>query len=302
MSNSQKKRGLGRGLDALFQDADVKIEDTPKAATGSTPPTGKPVKLAIGDLAPGTYQPRRHFDESALEQLSESIETHGIIQPILVRPLKEEGRYEIIAGERRWRAAQRARLHEVPVIIQKMDDDVALEIALIENLQREDLSPLEEAEGFQRLIDEFEYRQEDLANKLGKSRSHVTNTLRLLKLPEKVKPYVQDGRISAGHARALLSCKEPLLLAAKVMQDGLSVRQTEKLALTFGTGQAKTSAKADDNKPKTKSVDILTLEKELSVKLGMRCIVDPAADGSGRLTIQYKTLDQFDDLLRKLSE
>lgn len=300
MSNTPKKRGLGRGLDALFQDSEISITDTPKAEKSDLP-TGKPVKLPIGDLAPGEYQPRRHFDEIALNQLAESIETHGIIQPILVRPLGDD-RFEIIAGERRWRAAQRARLHDVPVIIQDMDDDLALEIALIENLQREDLSPLEEAEGFQRLVDEFDYTQDALAQKLGKSRSHVTNTLRLLKLPEKVKPYVQDGRISAGHARALLSCKEPLLLAAKVMQDGLSVRQTEKLATTFGTGQAtpSTSKKAETEKFR-KTVDMMALEKEMSVRLGMRCIIEPNADGSGRLVVQYKTLDQFDDLAQKLS-
>lgn len=302
-TNTPKKRGLGRGLDALFQDSGVQTNAGGAPVENSSTPTGKPVKLPVGDLTPGEYQPRRHFDEAALDQLAESISTHGILQPILVRPMGE-GRYEIIAGERRWRAAQRARLHDVPVIVQDLSDDVALEIALIENLQREDLSPLEEAEGLQRLVDEFDYTQEQLATKLGKSRSHVTNTLRLLKLPEKVKPYVQDGRISAGHARALLSCKEPLLLAAKVMQDGLSVRQTEKLALTFGTDQKAGSKNTSPavNEPVKKTVDTLVLEKELSVKLGMRCIVNPSADGSGTLTIQYKTLDQFDDLLNKLTD
>ena len=293
-----KKRGLGRGLDALFKDNQAENQSQ---AESQAAVKGKPVRLPIAQLQPGKYQPRRHFDQEALEQLAESITNHGIIQPLLVRALGADS-YEIIAGERRWRAAQLAKLHEVPVVIQELTDDTALEIALIENLQREDLSPLEEAEGFERLMEEFSYKQDDLAKKIGKSRSHVANTLRLLKLPEKIKPFVQQGKISAGHARALLSCKEPELLASKVMHDGLSVRETEKLALTFGTdiGTSPDAAKARQAKFR-KDVDTVALEKELSVKLGMRTTIDPAADGSGRLTIQYRSLDQLDELLKQLS-
>ena len=292
--NQMKKRGLGRGLDALFKDGG-EDQVQPKREPGT-----KPVLLPTSYLQPGKYQPRRHFDNEALQQLSSSIKEHGIIQPIVVRKLADDS-YEIIAGERRWRAAQLAKLHEVPVIVQDFSDDVALEVALIENLQREDLSPLEEAEGFERLMQEFDYKQDDLAQKIGKSRSHVANTLRLLKLPEKIKPFVQQGKISAGHARALLSCKEPELLASKVMHDGLSVRETEKLALTFGTDMANRSkSKSSSNKVK-KDVDTIALEKQLSVKLGMRTTIDPAADGSGRLTIQYRDLDQLDGLLKQLS-
>ena len=292
--NQMKKRGLGRGLDALFKDGG-EDQVQPKREPGT-----KPVLLPTSYLQPGKYQPRRHFDNEALQQLSSSIKEHGIIQPIVVRKLADDS-YEIIAGERRWRAAQLAKLHEVPVIVQDFSDDVALEVALIENLQREDLSPLEEAEGFERLMQEFDYKQDDLAQKIGKSRSHVANTLRLLKLPEKIKPFVQQGKISAGHARALLSCKEPELLASKVMHDGLSVRETEKLALTFGTDMANRSkSKSSSNKVK-KDVDTIALEKQLGVKLGMRTTIDPAADGSGRLTIQYRDLDQLDGLLKQLS-
>lgn len=300
MSSSPKKRGLGRGLDALFQDVDVPRGNESNDSAASQD-RSRQNRLPIGVLKPGKYQPRRRFEAEAIAQLSESIAQHGILQPLLVRPLAD-GIYEIIAGERRWRAAQQAKLHEVPVIIGNFDDDTALEIALIENLQREDLTAIEEAEGFERLIAEFKYTQEALSKKLGKSRSHVTNTLRLLKLPEKVQSYVQDGRLSAGHARAILSAKEPVILAQHVMEEGLSVRDTEKLALTQGTGHG-TDEKSNRARAaqSPKDVDTVALEKELSVQLGMRASIDPAADGSGRVMIQYKTLDQLDLLLEKLA-
>tara|TARA_B100000686_G_scaffold49955_1_gene53581 strand:- start:175 stop:1071 length:897 start_codon:yes stop_codon:yes gene_type:complete len=296
MSNN-RKRGLGRGLDALFQDG-VTTGTHQNDQTEQRSEQGRlPSKLPITELTPGQYQPRHHFDAEALQHLADSISEHGIVQPIVVRKLAT-GQYEIIAGERRWRAAQKAKLHDVPVVIKDMSDEAALEIALIENLQREDLSPLEEAEGYQRLQEEFSYTQENLAKKLGKSRSHVTNMLRLLKLPEKIKPYVQDGKISAGHARALLTCAEPELLASKIMHDGLSVRQTEKLAPTFGQNLSKIKKPA----PKTprKDVDTLALEKDLSRELGVSVTITPQENGKGTVSISYRDLDQLDNILEKL--
>ena len=296
----QKKRGLGRGLDALFQDS----EHTRRAVEEVERPQ-KPEKkdrLPISNLTPGQYQPRRHFDNDAIDQLAESIAQHGVLQPLLVRPLAGKDQYEIIAGERRWRAAQRAQLHEIPVIIQDLGDEVALEIALIENLQREDLSAIEEAEGFQRLIEEFSYTQDVLSKKLGKSRSHVANTLRLLKLPEKIKTYVQDGQLSAGHARAVLGAKDPVALARKVVEEGLSVRATEKLALTHGVQPKPQQTQASPHSLNSgKDADTVALERELSSHLGMRVTVDTSAGGSGRLSIHYKTLDQFDAIMEKLA-
>ena len=302
MNQSSKKRGLGRGLDALFQDVDVRDQQTsmPENRGGTDKAPAPKNTLAIGEMSPGKYQPRRHFNQDAINELANSIKEHGLIQPILVRPREEGAGYEIIAGERRWRAAQKAQLHEVPVIIQDLSDDVALEIALIENLQREDLTPLEEAEGYQRLISEFEYTQDQLSKKLGKSRSQVTNTLRLLKLPEKIKPLVQDGKLSAGHARAILGCETPVALAQKVISEGLSVRETEKLAPHFGTEKDQAAGKKK-NKGARKDVDTLALEKELTNRMGMRVHLSPAPNGTGRITIQYKSLDQLDDLLQKLS-
>ena len=296
MSNN-RKRGLGRGLDALFQDGGA-TGTHQKDQTEQRSEQGRlPTRLPITDLTPGQYQPRHHFDAEALQHLADSISEHGIVQPIVVRKLAT-GQYEIIAGERRWRAAQKAKLHDVPVVIKDMSDEAALEIALIENLQREDLSPLEEAEGYQRLQEEFSYTQENLAKKLGRSRSHVTNMLRLLKLPEKIKPYVQDGKISAGHARALLTCAEPELLASKIMHDGLSVRQTEKLAPTFGQNLSKSKKPA----PKTprKDVDTLALEKDLSRELGVSVTITPQENGKGTVSISYSDLDQLDNILEKL--
>lgn len=300
MNQSIKKRGLGRGLDALFQDTEVRnTTNETAAAEGNVNQTAKNT-LPIGELTPGKYQPRRYFNEDAINELASSIKEHGLIQPILVRPNPNGIGYEIIAGERRWRAAQKAQLHEVSVIIQDLSDDVALEIALIENLQREDLTPIEEAEGYLRLINEFDYTQEQLSKKLGKSRSQVTNTLRLLKLPETVRTLVQNGSLSAGHARAILSCDNPVALAQKVVKEGLSVRDTEKLAADLGGEGVGTSKKAK-NKGARKDVDTLALEKELTDRMGMRVNLSPAPNGSGRITIQYKSLDQLDDLLGKLA-
>jgi len=315
MNADMKKRGLGRGLDALFQSGDREEESfQPKMkradeivaaaqAQQATAPVGTaaangPRKIAVDRLTPGKYQPRRFFDDAALDQLAESIGVHGIIQPLLVRPLSNS-MFEIIAGERRWRAAQKAQLHEVPVVIQEMSDTTALEIALIENLQREDLSAMEEADGYQRLMDDFGHTQEALAQQLGKSRSHVANTLRLLKLPQSVRAMVQNGSLSAGHARALIGAKNPDELADVIVKRSLSVRQTEDLVKKAAEGKAK--ALPQRSAPKYKDVDVLALEELTTSKLGLKVTID-SQGAAGTLQIEYKTLDQLDDLLARLGQ
>jgi ParB family chromosome partitioning protein len=304
MTADIKKRGLGRGLDALFKDA--RAEETSAAAKikraeeivveAQQPVAGAPRKIAIDRLQPGKFQPRLHFDDAAIDNLAASIAVHGVLQPLFVRPLPG-GKYEIIAGERRWRAAQKAQVHELPVIVHDLSDNDALEIALIENLQREDLSALEEAEGYQRLMDEFRHTQDVLAHRLGKSRSHVANMLRLLKLPAKVKHYMQEGKLSAGHARALIGCDNATQLADVIVKRGLSVRQAEKLVKAAVAGKAKKSA------PRNfvpRDVDILALEEKVSTQLGMRVRVE-GSGAEGTLSIEYKSLEQLDDVLLRLS-
>ena len=242
-SPSRPSRGLGRGLSALLGDGAPPATPTPPAASSATPPAAatagpsaaeldalrrESYMVPIEFLKPGRFQPRRLFDEDALAQLAQSIRERGLLQPILARQTGRDS-YEILAGERRWRAAQLAKLHDVPVVLREFTDREALEIALIENLQRQDLSPVEEAQGYARLRDEFKATQADLADVLGKSRSHITNMLRLLELPEKVRALLDAGRLSAGHARALIGVKDIEALAQKVADEGLSVRQVEKM-------------------------------------------------------------------------
>ncbi len=313
MNAEVKKRGLGRGLDALFQDQRKEEEAfQPRMKRGeelereasaipqqaaATAPAGPPRRLAVDKLTPGKFQPRRYFDDEALDQLAESISVHGVLQPLLVRPLNNN-MYEIIAGERRWRAAQKAQVHDVPVVIQELSDQDALEIALIENLQREDLTAIEEADGYQRLIDEFGHSQDALAKHLGKSRSHVANMLRLLKLPPPVQNLIQIGSLSAGHARALVGARQPEELANLIISKGLSVRQTEALVQHSADGKLKPGRRKG---PAQKDVDILALEELTSNKLGMKVTIE--SDGpAGKLTIAYSTLDQLDDLLARLGQ
>ena len=286
-----KKRKLGRGLSALLGD-DAGSEYVDLNADRS------PKMVPVEYLQPGRYQPRQHMDEQQIEDLSRSIVELGIIQPLLVRRLGDHpnapNAYEIIAGERRWRAAQRASLHEVPVIVRDMTDKEALEIALVENLQRQDLSPLEEADGYQRLMDEFSHTQEALAKAIGKSRSHVANTLRLLGLPDSLKKMIDEGRLSAGHGRALLTAAAPEELAKIILKQGLNVRQAEKLVQREG------SAKRLPRVSQPKDADTLALERDMSELLGLR--VDIAfKDGHGSLTIHYSDLGQLDDVLVRLS-
>lgn len=286
MDEMKKRSNLGRGLSALFGEA---------AAEGDASVPGRnPRTLPIELLRPGQYQPRRHFDEDAIRNLVESIRERGVLQPLLVRPLEQTANgvqtYEIIAGERRWRAAQLAGLHDVPVVLRPLSDREALEVALIENIQRQDLTPLEEAEGYQRLMGEFAHTQEDLARAVGKSRSHVANMLRLLGLPDAVKAMVQDGSLSMGHARALLTAANPLELAKEVVRRGLSVRQTEQLAKA-GPLPART--------PAAKAPDTIALEQELGASLGLK--VKLATKGqAGTLSIHYSSLDQLDGVLARL--
>ena len=283
---AEKRRNLGRGLSALLG------EDT-----SSDKGTGAQT-IAVSKLHPGKYQPRRTMAEDELKDLAQSIRELGVLQPILVREHPDKpGDYEIIAGERRWRASQLAQLHEVPVVIKVLSNQETLEVALVENLQREDLSPLEEAVGLQRLVDEFGHTQEALAKAVGKSRSHVANMLRLLGLPDAVKTMVDKGELSAGHARALLSAPAPEALAREIVAKGLSVRQTEQLVQRAAAGAKSQAAKRG---PKEKDADTRALETDLSDMLGLRVAIAPKGR-QGSVTLYYKSLDQLDGLLQRLS-
>ena len=299
----EKKKGLGRGLSALLGDHAASAIQAVTTAAAAGPEAAATIKglrnMPVGQLQPGKYQPRRTFDDDRIADLVESVREKGILQPLLVRPLAgEPGRFEIIAGERRWRAAQGAKLHEVPVIVRELSDREALEVALVENLQRQDLSPLEEADGYRRLMDDFSHTQEELAKAVGKSRSHVANMIRLLALPEPVKTMLEKGELTAGHARALLTAADPLRLARDVVGRALNVRQTEKLV--NDEGKAKPSlggrpAKTD------KDADTQALERDLTVLLGCRVAIRPLGKG-GELTISYGSLEQLDDVLARLSQ
>jgi ParB family chromosome partitioning protein len=358
--SAEKKRGLGRGLDALFRDvreeeqshaardaenrnaaeatafkplrADELVNEATKLrqdlqpieyksrAPDSPPADAAPVAnkqaaespakdavrfIKIEKLRPGKFQPRQLFSEAEIDELAESIATYGILQPLLARPV-EGGMHEIIGGERRWRAAQKARLHEVPVIVRALDDKQALEVGLIENLQREDLTPMEEAESYQRLMDEFGHTQETLSVQLGKSRPHIANLLRILKLPESVRALVQKGAISAGHARALLNANDPGSIAGDIVAKGLSVRQVERMARgQKGVANGlKTPRKSAKGGLVLKDPDILALERRMSNILGLNITIEtePGFSASeGRLCVEYSSLDQLDDLLARLS-
>jgi ParB family chromosome partitioning protein len=280
-------RQLGRGLSALFGD-DSEDHAEPDAVRQSK-------SVAVGHLRPGRFQPRRDFDDAQMDSLVQSIKEQGVLQPLLVRRAADDPEtYEIVAGERRWRAAQLAQLHEVPVVIRELTDAGALEIALIENIQRQDLNPLEEGEGYKRLVDEFQHTQEALSRAVGKSRSHIANTLRLLNLPSSVKQLLINGDLTAGHARALLNLDDPDKLAKRIVTQGLNVRQTERLVKQAKAGKRAAPAASH------KDPDTVALEKDLSNLLGLRVTVNFRGDG-GELVVHYKTLEQLDDVLHKLS-
>ena len=274
------RRGLGRGLEALLADG---------APAGGEEPRRLPIEF----LHPFEHQPRRAFDDDDLDRLAGSIRVNGILQPLLVRPLDEFGeRYGIVAGERRWRAAQRAGLLEVPVVVRALDDGQALEIALLENVQRHDLSPLEEASAYERLIEEYGHTQEALADRVGKSRSHIANLLRLNQLPVRLQAWLEEGELSVGHARALLVARDPEGLARTVIAKGLNVRQTE--ALVKAEGKAPRAAPQTEPDP-----DVQALERRLTARLGLDVQLKAKGAG-GRLTIAYSSPEQLDRLLATL--
>ena len=278
-----KLKGLGRGLDALLSVDEERPGDTP-------------TELAVGLLRPGRFQPRTRMDPQSIAELADSIKAQGVIQPILVRPV-ENGKFEIIAGERRWRASQLAGLTQVPVVVRAVPDKAALAMALIENIQREDLNPLEEATGIQRLIDEFDMTHEIAAQAVGRSRSAVTNLLRLLNLSKVVQDLLMQGKIEMGHARALLavSGSRQAELAHQIISRGLSVREAEHLV-----GQVETITRKTPRKQPRKDRDLQALEEELSEILGTTVTLKTARGGRGKLTIDYASLDQLDNVLQKL--
>ncbi len=295
-----KNRGLGRGLNALFDDDEGVLPQ--KDADGQIQGRKRDM-LGVDQLEAGDGQPRTVFNDEALDELAESLRRHGVLQPLLVREHNEHsGRYQIIAGERRWRAAQLAQLHEVPVIVMSISDAEAYEIALIENLQREDLDPIDEARGYQKLMDVHGYTQEKLAESLGKSRSHIANMSRLLQLPVKVQNLLSKGDISIGHARALITAENAEVLVKDIIKRNLNVRETESLVADSQGRDVKSKTKSQDQQHALdKDVDTLALEEEMSNALGMRVSIDSRDGQKGRVAIEFKSLDQLDELLRRLS-
>ncbi|MGE0741509.1 MAG: ParB/RepB/Spo0J family partition protein [Hyphomonadaceae bacterium] len=267
-----------------------------QAPTQAAAPEAGPRSVPIDLVQRNPQQPRKHFDEADLTELSNSIRTHGVLQPILVRPIAD-GRYEIVAGERRWRAAQRAGLHAIPAVVRELNEVEVLEIAIVENVQRTDLNPIEEAQGFQALIDRFGRTQEEIADAVGKSRPHIANMLRLLRLPDDLQEMVRDGRLSAGHARAILTAPDPRGLAQRALSEGLNVREVERIAQQAKDEKhgPRVSSGASDNK----SADTRALEQSLSNALGIDVTITDKG-GAGEVKISYKTLEQLDDVIRRL--
>jgi ParB family chromosome partitioning protein len=292
-----RRGGLGKGLSALLGSEESDYAALDRVRQIKTVP--------VEMVRPGKFQPRRRFDDASMAALVDSVKEKGVLQPLLVRRHPEAANmYEIVAGERRWRAAQAAKLHEIPVVIRELEDREALEVALIENIQRADLTPLEEADGYKRLMDEFGHTQEALAQALGKSRSHVANMIRLLGLPTEVKEMLEEGLISAGHARTLLTAEEPAKLAHEIASRGLSVRDAEALAQET-KGKKPTSNKGNKagaaKPPSDKDPDTRNLERDLTALLGLKVTVEFEGKG-GALTIHYSTLDQLDEVLKRLRQ
>ena len=276
----KSKKGLGRGLSSLIGDSE-KINDRKN--------------VSISSLVRNKYQPRKKFDEVSLEELTNSIRERGIIQPIIVRPSSdEEDKFEIVAGERRWQAAQFAGLHEVPVFVIDIDNLKSLEFAIVENVQRKDLNPIEEAEGYKRLIDEFSYDQDKVSRFIGKSRAHISNCLRLLSLPQEIKELIVEEKLSQGHAKILVGLDNAILLARKIISKKLSVRQTENLVRMMKSSPNSNSKKKDPN--------IVSLEQELTDKIGMRVFVKNKRNNSGTISLEYKGADQLDRLVEIIKQ
>ena len=274
------KKGLGRGLSSLLGDSSKKINTN---------------KISIKDINRNKLQPRKYFDKSSLEELTNSIKEQGVIQPIVVRPDKTiDGKYEIVAGERRWLASQNAGLHEVPVVILDIDDVKSLEFAIVENVQRQDLNPIEEAKGYQKLIDDFNYNQEKLSQFIGKSRSYIANSLRLLSLPEEVLLMVEQGNLTAGHARSLIGLNNSIEIAKKIIQKKLSVRQSEILVRQFRNKKFKLISKKDPN--------ILDLQKALEEKVGLTVSISNKKNNTGTISFEYQDLDQLNRLIESIKK
>ncbi|MEQ1789050.1 MAG: ParB/RepB/Spo0J family partition protein [Rickettsiales bacterium] len=318
MTTTTTTRGLGRGLSALISENYIQNPVTPPASVSSGVSSEKKhtdsstgmESLMVEQLSQGKYQPRTQFNEQALTELAESIRRNGVMQPIIVRPTTQSGRYEIIAGERRWRAAKLAGLNRVPVIIREIDDKQALELALVENVQRQDLLPLEEAVGYQRLIEEFNYTQEELGSIVGKSRSHVTNLLRLLSLPDQVKLMLDKGELSMGHARTLIGVPDPLAIAKEIVARGLSVRQAEEISREVQGIQKRSNSRSQNGnnrtvghsqQPANRDPDIMALEETLSENLGLKVAINDRGQ-SGEIIISYDSLSQLDEILRRLGD
>jgi len=293
---------LGRGLSALLDEgvlAEGPVRDP--ASTGAAPASSGAQEIAVELIRGNPGQPRRHFGETELEELADSIRQRGIISPILVRPSPGvPGEYQIVAGERRWRAAQRANLHTVPVIVRALDDEEVAEISIIENVQRADLNPLEEALGYKALIDQFNRTQDAVAKVVGKSRSHVANALRLLSLPEAVREHLVGGRLSAGHAKAIAAAANPSELAHTIVKDGLSVRQAEDLARRTVDKRPQTRQGGSARFSAAKDSDTRALEQDLADILGLTVTINDR-NGAGEVRIAYATLEQLDEICRRLS-
>ena len=275
----KNKKGLGRGLSSLIGDSDVKVTNN---------------KISISSIIPNKYQPRKNFDKNSLEELTASIRERGIIQPIIVRASENSNdKYELIAGERRWQAAQNAGLHEVPAVILNVDNLKSLEFAIVENVQRKDLNPIEEAEGYQRLINEFNYDQDKVAKFIGKSRAHISNCIRLLSLPAKVIEHIINDKISPGHAKILVGLDNSELLAEKIIKKKLSVRQAEALARLV---------KSNKSSIKYKDPNSIDIENQLSSKIGMKVFLNNKKNNTGTLIFEYKGVDQLDRLIKIIKE
>ncbi|MEL6476384.1 MAG: ParB/RepB/Spo0J family partition protein [Pseudomonadota bacterium] len=300
MSRKPERKKLGRGLSALIGDIpDAPVVPQPAEERPEARDRGPVASLPIDLLRPNPEQPRRHFDEAELSELSDSIRQRGVIQPVIVRPDPENPElFQIVAGERRWRAAQRAQLHELPVVIRPLTDQEVFELALIENIQRADLNPLEEALAYSKLIERLSYTQEELARIVGKSRPHLANTLRLLTLPPGIQEFLRAGKLTAGHARALIGAADPDGLAMKAVNEGLTVRQVEALARKLPPNEQSKPSRA----PAQKDADTRLLEGDLSAAIGMKVRIDHAADGGGEVRIRYGSLEDLDRLCQALAD
>ena len=284
MALNTNKKGLGRGLSSLMGDTDTQQRTSPTSSSETT--------ISIAKLRPSPLQPRRVFDKNSINELAESIKSKGLVQPILVRPSNtNEGEYEIIAGERRWRAAQVAQLHMIPAVIRNLNDVESLEIAIIENVQRSDLSPIEEAAGYKKLMESYNHTQEQLSEVVGKSRSHIANIIRLLSLPQSIQDMISQGSISSGHARAIMNSAFPEQLAEKIVNENLSVRATEALVK---------EKKEGPKKVKLKDPDTIDLEKKLTDILGLDVTISHRGKQGGSLKVTYKSLDQLELVTKKL--